>query len=77
MADQKPKGLFKRAVERVIRFETTVLLTVFYFTVFGLTAIVARLFGKEFLSKRSAERKSYWHPHSQDRPDLDSMRRQF
>jgi len=77
MAEEKPRSRFRRVVDKIIHIETTILLTVFYFTIFGLTAIVLRLFGKELLPPRDPKRKSYWHPHPEDQPSLDSMKRQF
>ncbi len=68
---------FRRVVDKIIHIETVVLLTIFYFTVFGLTAIILRLFGKELLPSRDPRRKSYWYPYPEKTPDLGSMKRQF
>ena len=47
MTDQAaPPSRFRRVVDKIIHVETVILLTIFYFTVFGLTAIILRLFGK-------------------------------
>jgi hypothetical protein len=54
-----------------------VLLTIFYFTVFGLTALALRVFGKELLPRRDPRRPTYWRPHRDGDGDLESMKRQF
>ena len=74
---KKKRGRFKRTLDKVIHIETTILLTIFYFTVFGLTAILLKVFRKELLPGRDPKRTSYWRPHHESDVTLDSMKRQF
>jgi len=56
---------FKRGIafftEKISMLINSFLLLILYFLGFGLTSIIAKLFGKTFLeTKLSKEKKSYW-----------------
>ena len=54
----------------------TVLLFVVYIIGVGITAIIARLFGKRFLKTRLGK-KSYWNDLDLKKQDLEEYYRQF
>ena len=58
-------------------FNTKVLLTITYFVIIALVAIIARLLGRDLLDRRFKLKESYWHPKEQANIDLDACKRQF
>ena len=56
----------------------TVLLLIVYVFGVGLTALVAKLVGKQFLDRKPvAKKNTYWRDVSTKKPDMDSHFRQF
>ena len=53
-----------------------VILAVFYFLIFGPFALLARLFSRDPLDLRGANRESYWCPREPEDTSLDRARRQ-
>ena len=43
----------------------------------GITAIVAKIFGKHFLQLKTAEKKSYWTEIKNKKPKMEEFYRQF
>lgn len=59
-------------------FNTRVILTITYFVLIALVAIVSRLFRADFLDKRKRkEGVSYWYDREPVETSLEACRRQF
>lgn len=56
---------------------TRILLTITYFVVVALAAIVTRVTRRDLLDRRMTPKESYWHDREQHPIDLESCRRQF
>jgi hypothetical protein len=56
---------------------TKILLTLTYFIVIAVVAILTRLFGRDLLDRRIKPRETYWHEHDQEPVTLETCRRQF
>jgi hypothetical protein len=56
---------------------TKILLTITYFIVIALAAILTRLLGKDLLDRRMKPKPSYWHEREQEEITLESVRRSF
>jgi hypothetical protein len=56
---------------------TRILLTITYFIIIAIAALVSRLFGADLLDRRAKKKDSYWHDREHVNIDLESARRQF
>jgi hypothetical protein len=56
---------------------TKILLTLTYFIVIAIAAILSRLFGADLLDRRMKKKESYWYDREHVEIDLESARRQF
>ena len=68
---------WKRFARRVARVQTFIILTLFYFTLFALWAVILKLLGKDLLDKRWKNDKSFWIAKEKYKIDLESAKRQF
>jgi hypothetical protein len=68
---------WKRLAHKIGRFQTVVLLSIFYFLIISPIGLVMRLFGWNPLDTRFRDprRTSNWKPVKDAEPDLNSMRR--
>ena len=68
---------WKRLARKIGRFQTAVILTLFYFLILSPIGGVMRLFGWNPLQSRFRDPKQLtnWNPVKHSEPDLDSMRR--
>jgi hypothetical protein len=64
-------------VERATGYQSTALLHVLYFGVFGPTVVLARLFGARLLDLDARPRKSYWVERPPVGKTLADLTRQF
>lgn len=69
---------WKRIAHAIGRFQTRLLLSLFYFLVISPLGLLMRLFRWDPLatSPRKAAHPSNWKPVADPEPDLDSLRRQ-
>jgi hypothetical protein len=58
-------------------FQTKLILTILYFIVIGIAALIARLMMKDLLDRRMKPRESHWRIRTQTENDLEHARRQF
>jgi hypothetical protein len=58
-------------------FNTKVILTLLYFTVIGIAAVLARIFGADLLDRRFDRAGSLWKLKPPSGPSLEEARRQF
>ena len=66
-----------RAVFHAIGLAVNVLvLAIFYFLIFGPFALVVRLFGRDLLGLRRADRQTFWAKRRAETPSLDRARHQ-
>ena len=74
----KLRAGWKRIAHAIGRFQTRVIITVFYFLVIGPLGSVMRLLGWDPLDthKRKAARGTNWRPVRESEPDVESLRRQ-
>ena len=63
--------------EAVGWFNTRLLLTVFYFVVLALPALVLKLLRKDLLDRSFRDRDSYWIQKEKDHHSIDEAKRQF
>ena len=60
------------------RTVNTILLSIVYFTVFGLTGLIARLFGQDLLGIRSRPKaESLWRDREDNEVDFEASLHQF
>jgi len=69
---------WKKIALRIARFQTNLLLTLFYFLVLAPFGLLLRLFGWNPLESRQKDfqKSSNWKSVDQTEPDLEAMRRQ-
>ena len=69
---------WKKIALKIARFQTALLLTLFYFLMLVPLGLVFRLFGWDPLqtSRRNRSKKTNWSPVSDSEPDLTTLRRQ-
>jgi len=69
---------WKKIALRIARFQTNILLTLFYFLVLAPFGLLLRLFGWNPLESRQKDfqKSSNWKSVDQTEPDLEAMRRQ-
>ena len=69
---------WKRAAHAFGRFQTRVIITLFYFLILCPISGVMRLFGWDPLQTRLSKHKqsTNWRPVNNSEPDLESLRRQ-
>lgn len=70
-------GAWKQIAHAIGRFQTRVLLTVFYFLILGGAWILMRLFGRDPLNRRSKNISSYWGDAQLPDGKIESARHQF
>lgn len=68
---------WKRVAGVIGRFQTRVILTVFYFVVAGPAWVLIRLFDKDMLVRRRGDDLSYWTDGQQPGDEAERARRQF
>jgi len=68
---------WKRLALKIAKAQTLLLLTLFYFTIFGLYAVSMKLFRLDPLDKRWKKQKSFWIKKPDYKIDLESAKRQF
>ena len=61
------------AIGLVVNF---IILAIFYFAIFGPFALIARLFSRDPLGLRGADRESFWTPREPEDTSLERARRQ-
>jgi hypothetical protein len=79
-----PKGLFKKVksgwkkvTRKIVAVQTVIILGIAYFTVFALTSIFLKIFGKKMLPHFRAKDSSYWRPKEKIANTMDFLKRQF
>lgn len=68
---------WKKFARRVAFIQTTIILTLFYFLMIGIFAIVIKLLRKDLLDKRWKQNKSFWKDKEKMLATLEAARRQF
>lgn len=68
------RGWWLRVAKRIGHAQTVVILTLVYFTVVAVTAVIARLAGRDFLRLRAP---GAWRPRRHTRDTIETLRRQF
>jgi len=68
---------WKRLALKIAKAQTILLLTLFYFTIFGLYALFITLLRQDPLDKKWNKQKSFWIKKPQSKIDLESAKRQF
>jgi len=68
---------WKALALRIARVQTLVLLSLFYFTIFGLYALILRFLGRDLLDKKWPKSKSFWKEREKLAMDLESAKHQF
>ena len=68
---------WKRLALKIAKAQTILLLTLFYFTIFGLYALFIKLLRLDPLDKRWRKEKSFWIKKPDYKIDLESAKRQF
>lgn len=68
---------WKRVARVIGRFNTRVLLTLFYFLIVGPTFIGLKLAGRDPLKLRMARGARYWEEYEAASSEVDQARRQF
>ena len=67
----------QRVGNKVLHIWTLIFLTLMYFTVFAVTALLLRLFGKRQLIMISKKQPSFWVNRPEMKHTIDEMKRQF
>lgn len=69
---------WKRVAHAIGRFQTRLLISLFYVLVISPLGLIMRLFGWDPLEVRrsKARRDTNWKPAASEEPNLDTMRRQ-
>jgi len=69
---------WKRIAHVIGRFQTRVLITIFYFLIISPAGLLGRLFGWDPLDTRASKRRgaTNWKPVVPEEPDIESLRRQ-
>jgi hypothetical protein len=68
---------WKKLALKIAKAQTILLLTMFYFTIFGLYAVSMKLLRLDLLDKRWRKEKSFWLEKPKSKTDLESAKRQF
>jgi hypothetical protein len=68
---------WKKVALKIARAQAVMLLTLFYFTLFGLYALALKLAGKDLLEKKWKQNQSFWKDKEKLPVDMESARRQF
>lgn len=61
---------------RIMALISVVLVTIVYFTVFGLTAVFMKMFGKHVLTRHDKADPSYWEDREKIEPTMEFLRKQ-
>jgi hypothetical protein len=70
-------GGWKRVASAIGRFQTRVLLTLFYFLVAGPAWLISRMVRKQLLDRRTGEGERYWKDYESTGEGIDRARHQF
>ena len=62
---------------KVMGIWTVIFLTIAYFTVFAITALILKVFGKNQLIKFNRHQASYWYPRPQMKHTIEELKKQF
>lgn len=62
---------------KVMGIWTVIFLTIAYFTVFGVTALILKIIGKNQLIKFNRHQASYWYPRPQMKHSIEELKKQF
>lgn len=68
---------WKKFAHRLAIIQTTIILTLFYFLMIGVFALVAKLLGKDLLDKKWKQNKSFWKEKEKLSMAVENARRQF
>jgi len=68
---------WKKIALKIAKVQTVIILTLFYFTLFGLYALALKLAGKDLLEKKWKQNQSFWKDREKLPADMESARRQF
>jgi len=68
---------WKKFARRVAIIQTSVILTLFYFLMIGIFALVIKLLRKDLLDKKWKQNKSFWKEKEKMIATLEAARRQF
>ena len=68
---------WKRVASVIGRFQTRVILTVFYFVVAGPAWVLIKLFDKDMLARRRGDDLNYWINNQPPGDETERARRQF
>jgi len=68
---------WKAFSRRLAKIQTIILLTLFYFTLFGFYALILKLLGKDLLDKNWKKNKSFWMEKPSQEESLERAKRQF
>lgn len=74
---EKIQRTSKRTAERVMHIWSLIFLTLAYFTIFGITAMMLKILGKRQLVPFQRSQNTYWIPRPRMKHTLDEMKRQF
>jgi len=74
---QKIWSFWKKFAHRLAIIQTTIILTLFYFLMIGVFALVAKLLGKDLLDKKWKQNKSFWKEKEKPAVAIENARRQF
>jgi hypothetical protein len=68
---------WKKLALKLAKFQTLILLALFYFTLFALYALIPKLIGRDLLDKKWKRDKSFWVNKPRLKVDFESAKRQF
>jgi hypothetical protein len=68
---------WKKIASAIGRFQTRVLLTLFYFLVAGPAWLISKAVGKELLDRRTGKDEKYWKDYETMGEGMDRARHQF
>lgn len=68
---------WKKLAHRLAIIQTTIILTLFYFLMLGVFALVIKLLRKDLLDKRWKKNRSFWKDKGKVLVTMESAKRQF
>jgi hypothetical protein len=74
---KKIKSGWKKFTKRLIAVQTVIILSLAYFTVFALTAVLVKIFGKKLLPHFRRTDMTYWTKKEKIENTMDFLKRQF
>lgn len=68
---------WKKFARRLAIIQTTIILSLFYFLMLGILAVVIKFLRKDLLDKKWKKNKSFWMEKEKVSIDMESAKRQF